>query len=63
MTGFAVAAGSAGAGALADSLPGNLVLIGFSIVGLLGAGALLGTARELRAERRDPLNARHYIDF
>jgi len=50
-------------GLLADSLPGNLVLIGSSMVGLLGAAALLGTARGIRAEDVDPLNERHYIDF
>ncbi|MCU1569562.1 MAG: hypothetical protein JWR33_303 [Naasia sp.] len=52
-----------GTTALADSIVGNVVLIGFALVGLLAAAALLGSARVLRAERRDPLNARHYINF
>lgn len=63
MTAFALAASSVGAGALADSLPGNLVLIGVSMVGLLGAAALLGTARDLAEQHRDPLNERHYLNF
>lgn len=51
-------------GALLTSTPiGNAVVIGLSLVGLLGAGSLLGTARLLREERRDPLNERHYLNF
>ncbi|WP_158437917.1 hypothetical protein [Naasia lichenicola] len=48
---------------MADTPQGNVLLIGTSILGMLGAAALLGTARGLRAEERDPLNERHYIDF
>jgi hypothetical protein len=50
-------------GLIADTVQGNILLIGTSILGLLGSAALLGTARGLRAENRDPLNERHYIDF
>jgi hypothetical protein len=48
---------------LAESPAGNLVLIGFSLVGLLGAAALLGTAKDIHQKRSDPLNDRHYINF
>ncbi|MCU1438670.1 MAG: hypothetical protein JWP66_1757 [Naasia sp.] len=48
---------------LAETPIGNAVLIGLSLVGLLGAGALIGTARLIRDERRDPLNDRHYLNF
>ncbi len=59
----ALAAIGAHATTLAESVVGNVVLIGVSLAGLLGAGALLGTAKEIRAERADPLNERHYINF
>jgi len=52
-----------GTTSMTQSLAGNLVLIGVSVVGLTAAGALLGTAREIHAERTDPLNERHYINF
>lgn len=52
-----------GSEALAESPAGNIVLIGCAVVGLLGAAALLGTARDIRAHRDDPLNERHYINF
>jgi hypothetical protein len=48
---------------LAESPAGNVVLIGCALVGLLGAAALLGTAKDIRAHRQDPLNERHYINF
>jgi hypothetical protein len=48
---------------LAESVVGNVVLVGLSLVGLLGAAALLGTAKEIKAERADPLNERHYLNF
>jgi hypothetical protein len=48
---------------LAESPLGNLVLIGCAVAGLLGAAALLGTAKDIRAHREDPLNDRHYINF
>ncbi|HEY8588904.1 MAG TPA: hypothetical protein VIL55_05065 [Naasia sp.] len=51
-------------GALLTSTPiGNAIVVGVALVGLLGAGSLLGTARLLREERRDPLNDRHYLNF
>lgn len=50
-------------GLIADTIQGNILLIGTSVLGLIGSAALLGTARSLRAESRDPLNERHYIDF
>jgi hypothetical protein len=53
----------AGTATLAESPVGNLVLIGFSVVGLLGAAALLGTAKDIHDRRSDPLNDRHYINF
>jgi hypothetical protein len=52
-----------GTTSLTQSLAGNLVLIGVAAVGLTAAAALLGTAREIHAERSDPLNERHYLNF
>jgi hypothetical protein len=60
---FAALSAQLGSVTLAESPVGNVVLIGCSVVGLLGAAALLGTARDLREKRRDPLNERHYINF
>ena len=51
------------AASLTESVAGNVVLIGVSLVGLLAAAALMGTAKEMKAERADPLNERHYINF
>jgi hypothetical protein len=51
------------AASLTESVAGNVALLGFSLVGLLAAAALVGTAKEIRAERADPLNERHYINF
>ncbi len=63
MAALATLGAHAGATSLSESVVGNVVLIGFSVVGLLGAAALLGTAKEIKAERADPLNDRHYINF
>ncbi len=63
MAALAALGAHVGAASLSESVAGNVVLIGFSLVGLLGAAALLGTAKEIKAERADPLNDRHYINF
>ena len=60
---FAALAAQLDSTSLTASVAGNLVLIGVSVVGLTAAAALLGTAREIHAERSDPLNERHYINF
>ena len=54
---------AASVGVMADSMAGNFVLIGFAVVGLIGSGLLLGTARTMRAEAEDPLNQRHSIEI
>lgn len=49
-------------GLLTDSLSGNVLIAGISVVGLLAATVLLGTSHMIRAEQRDPLNRRHILD-
>lgn len=48
---------------LADSVSGNIVLLGLAVLGLLSAAILVGTAHLISTEQRDPLSRSHTIDL